>query len=139
MAACRRLTELTIIYPHPRDTPFSKTGAQLNTVETACSATLELVNVCKELPDFETIQIVYFLPAVTPDGGCVARPFLKQQNQALREQVKGVMDLAIDCLKEPGTGCLEGEGRKTTVRVIELSPNHPRPHLGPAKVEEHEV
>ena len=140
MAACRRLTELTVTYTHPHDTSLSKTGDPLDTLELARSATLKLVNVCKALPDFETIQIVYFLP-----GGVF---FQKRQavllsseqvSRALREQVKGVTDLAIDCLKEPRTGCREGGGRKTTVRVIELSPDHPKSHLGPVKVEEHEV
>ena len=136
MAACQGLTELTVIYPHPYDTPFSKTGVQLNTVETARSATLGLVNACKELPDFDTIQIVYFLP---PDQGCIVLPLSEQQSQELKKQVKGVTALAVDCLKKPGMRCREGGRRKVTVRVIELSPDYPMPHLGPVKVKEHEV
>jgi len=137
VAACRRLTELTVIYPHPYDTPFSKTGAPLDKVETARCATLGLVNACKELPDFDTIQIVYFLPRT--NRGSIILPFSGQQSQGLRGQVKGVTDLAIDCLKKLGTGGREGGGRKTTMRVIELSPDHPMPHLGPVKAEGHEV
>jgi len=141
VAACRRLTELTVTYPHTHDISFSKQGALLDKVETARSTTLELVNVCKELPDFDTIQIVYFLSeAALGWGGCGILPLSERQSQVLRKQVKGVADLAIDCLKEPGTGRRGGEGRnKTMVRVIELSPDHQRYHLGPVKVEEHEV
>jgi len=141
VAACRGLTELTIIYPHTYDTPVSETGALIDKVETARSATLALVNVCKELPDFDTIQIVYFIPgnAFMYFGDRTVLPCSEAQKQALREWVKGVTDLAIDCLKNPGTGSREWEGRKTTVRVIELSLDYPMRHLGPAKVEEYEV
>ena len=49
-------------------------------------------------------------------------------------------DLAIDCLKKPGTMCRKGEGRKeTTLRVIKLKLDNQRLHFGPAKVEEYEV
>lgn len=53
----------------------------------------------------------------------------------------GVRDLAIDCLKKRKTGCKEGEGRKTTLRIIELSPciSIPASHLDSVVVEEHEV
>jgi hypothetical protein len=55
---------------------------------------------------------------------------MKRRRRELREQVDSAKDLAINCLKELETGCLEGEGRKkTTVRVIELVagsyPEHP--------------
>jgi len=97
--------------------------------------------VCKTLLDFNTIQIVYFLPGRALDQrGWDFLPSLEQQSRVLREQVKGVTNLAIDCLKKPGTMCREGEGRKKImVRVVELSPDRPRLHLGPAKVEEYEV
>ena len=139
MAACRGLTELTIAYPHPEDTSLSKTGDALDTVELAHSATLHLVKVCKGLPDFDTIQIVYFLPGrvLFQRKDTVLSP--EQVEQVVREQVKGVTDLAIDCLKEPGMGCWKREGRKITVRVIELSLGRSMRHLGPVKVEEYEV
>jgi len=140
VAACRGLTELTVTYPHPHDTSLMKTRDLLTTAETARSAALQLINVCKTLSDFDTIQIVYFLPGGVLFQRRHAIPLSSEQaSQILREQVKVVTDLAIDCLKEPGTRCRQGEGRKIMVRVIELSPDHPRLHLGPAKVEEHEV
>jgi len=108
-------------------------------VEPARSATLELVNVCKALPDFDTIQIVYSNPAVD-QWGWVILPPPEQPSWVLRKQVKGVTDLAIDCLKKPGTMCREGDGGKNVVvRVVELSPYHPRSRLAPAKVEEYEA
>jgi len=67
---------------------------------------------------------------------------MEQQQQAMREQATGVRDLAMDCLKEPKTGCREGAGRKrTTLRVIELNPSLPvlSFRLDSLKVEEHEV
>ena len=144
MAACRGLTELTIIYPHPYDFPVSDTGALIDKVKTARSATLALIDVCKELPDFDTIQIVYFIPCSPPMfmfmwGDSIVAPPSEGQKQSSRERAKAVTDFVIDCLKQPGTGSREGEGRKTTVRVIELTPDHPMCHLGPAKVEEYEV
>jgi len=142
VATCQRLTELTIIYPHLHNTSLWKTGDPLDTVELAHSATLKLIKACKALPDFDTIQIVYFLSGhVLLRRRHVDLLSSEQVSRALREQVKGVTDLAINCLKEPGPGCREGEGRKTTVRVIELSPDHPgpQPYLGPVKVEEYEA
>jgi len=141
VAACQRLTELTVTYPHPHDTSFSNQGVLLDKVETTRSAALEMVNACKELPDFDTIQIVYFLSTTALGwGGCIIPSFSERQNRVLRERIKGVADLVIDCLKEPGTRRREGEGRKKRmVRVIELSPDHQRYHLGPVKVEEYEV
>jgi len=123
-------------------------------VETARSAILELVNACKTLPDFNTFQIVYvhFLvkhpyPPIrgyerTRDG---VPPTMEQRRQALRDLMKGVKNVAIDCLKKPEIGCQQGEGRKrTTLRVIELGAY--RPPGGPdldcitvEKVEECEV
>jgi len=100
-------------------------------VGTARSATLELLGASKALPDFDTLQIVHFLPN-TPSPGYMdwwlrnngLLP-TEQRKQTLREHVrgvKGVKDLAIDCLKRPKTGCQKGGGRKkTTLRVIELS------------------
>jgi len=109
---------------------------RLDTVEIARSETLELVNTCKALQGFDTIQIMSFLPSTWM--GRVGLSSSEQLNQGLRERVNGVRDVAIDCLKRPGTGW--GKGRKkATVRVIELSPDHPKPHLGSVKVEEYGV
>ena len=47
--------------------------------------------------------------------------FILRFNQALKNEVSGLKDCAVARLKQPRTGCLEGEGRKrTSVRVIEL-------------------
>ena len=77
-------------------------------------------------------------------------PSMGQRKKALRKEVQGVKDLAIDCLREPEAGCQEkGKekekekevGRKTVVRIIELRSNRPRPkyHLASIKVDEYEV
>jgi len=96
----------------------------LDTVETAHSTTLELVNVCKGLPDFITIQT----GAALNREGCVVLRLSEQHRQALRVQARGMTDLVVNRLKEPGTRCQEGGGRKKAmVRVIELRPDHPRP------------
>jgi len=91
----------------------------------------ELLGACNALPDFDTLQIVHFLPN-TPSPGYVdwwlrnngLLP-TQQRKQALSEQVrgvKGVKDLAIDYLKKPKGRYRGGRGRKeTTLRVIELS------------------
>ena len=106
---------------------------------------LDLVNACKALPDFDTLQIVYFILG-TPssryaDAWTMSLSPLGRLERELRERLKGVRDLAIDCLKKQKTGCKEGEGRKTTLRVIELIPcfSIPEFHLDSVVVEEYEV
>jgi len=154
VAACPRLTELTILCPHPHLLPhdfrFSETGATLSPVRSARSVTVEVVNVCKELTDFNTLQIVHFsLSASGPGGGLEGERAnrLRITNQASREQAESMKDWALDCLKKSRTGCeLEGK-KKRMLRVIELSssiadlgtPYRARSHLGPVKVEEYEV
>jgi len=158
-------------------------GVLPDTVGNARPAMLELVNACRALPNFDTLQIVHFSLSTPPPtrecwpwqcGGLAS--YTEGQKQALREQIQRVKDLAIDCLKEPEKGCQEGGrkktalrermrgvkdrmvacpkptmGRKTTLRVIELSsvltdtPRRPKYgaspifHLGSVKVEEYEV
>ena len=127
-------------------------------IESACSAISELVNECKALEDFSILQIVHLSLTTVPVRcwcgftRCGALgPYSETQKQALREQMKGVKDWAIDCLKRPERGRREREGRKgTTLRVIELSstlnrfPTYgdgglQRFHLGSVKAEEFEV
>jgi len=86
----------------------------------------ELVRACLALPDFDTLQIVHFL---LPEYGLMGVPHSRTPStglgwkQTLREQVKGVRDSAIDCLKRVKAGRLDGEGTtKTTLKVVELSP-----------------
>ena len=154
MAACQGLTELTLIYPHPDDTLVAETGLPLDKVGVTHSAALELVNACKALPDFNTIQLVHFLgrdhtlPAMCEyermrDGNLSSA---EQPRQVLRDRVEVVRDLVIDCLRNPEMGSQEGEEtRKTTLRVIELGkyrlPGKPyhRVSVRVEKVEEYEV
>jgi len=147
VAACPRLTELTVIYPHPYGAPV--------TVETARSATSGLVDACKALPDFDTLQILHFLPDTFPPRRVVGwdevnSPFSTERwKRMLSEEVKGVKDWVMGCL-EAKTGSQEGDGKKRTVlRVIGLNSDLILPrlrsgalrkfHLGPVKVEEYEV
>lgn len=154
MTACPRLTELTLIYPYPGDPLVSETlGVPLDVVETTQSATSELVDACKSLPEFNTIQIVHYLgelphPPVTPEYGEMeddSQPSADKWRQASRDWVNDVKDLAIDCLKKREMGCREGEGRKrTTLRVIKLGRyrlpgKHSRGSVRVELVEEYEV
>lgn len=122
VAACRRLTELTVLYPHPHphphphNSPGTEIDIPLETVRTARSALLELVNACKALPNFDTLQIVHFSlttpPPISRCGGCDGPgPYTEQEKQTLRDQVQGVKDLAVDCLRKPE----KGDGRKKAV------------------------
>ena len=60
VAACPRLTELTITCPHPYDGPVAETGIMFDPAESAHSTVLSLVVAYKVLPDFDTLQIVHF-------------------------------------------------------------------------------
>ena len=129
------------MHPHPHVTPGVETGA-------VHSATPELVYACRALPDFDTLQIVHVLlgESVLLCGSMrVTLTPTDQREQALREQMKGVRDLALESLrKAKNEGCWGG--RKVGLRVIELSPHFPlvghhlgAAHLGSVKVEEFEA
>jgi len=140
VAACTKLTELTIIYPHPDDAKSTETGDRLDMAGTARFVALELVNACKTLQDFNTIQIVHFLHGTGDRLKVIGIRSTEPLNGALREEVRNVKEEVIDCLNKPETGYRERERRnKITLRVIELNPDHPRLHLGPVEVEECEV
>jgi hypothetical protein len=129
VSACPRLTELTVICPHPHTVMDAETGYLLDPVGSVRSAMSELVNACKGLPDFNTFQIVH---------GCR----LDYSGEGLqREQANGAKDVAIKYLKELETGCREGEGRKkTTVRLTKLIAGHrQKAYLDSVKVEVYEV
>ena len=114
-------------------------------MEIVHSATLELVNACRALPDLDTLQIVHFLldkPLLVCGYTRASLAATDKQEQALREQVRGVKDLVIGSLKNAKAGRQEGEGRKNVlVRVIELSPYLPLAgyHLNSVKAEVFEV
>ena len=143
MAACSRLTELTVVSPHPSDAQLTKTGILLDLAGKARSAISELVAACKSLPDFGTFQIVRF-PIISPPLVCWCgrgelchshRPSPGDWEEALEKQTEDLGEWAINCLKEPETECREGEGRKrVTLRTIEFGPG-----CRSVKVEEHGV
>ena len=145
VTACPGLTELTVIYPS------SKHDAHITAEEAgiAHSAISELGIACKVLPDFSTLQIVYF-PVFTPSVICPACREMWCQKHWLstrrkresKERMKGLKDWAIDCLKGPAMECREGEGRtRTTLRLIKLNRDPLRPlfFCGSVKIEEYEV
>ena len=143
VAACPKLTELSIVYPYLSGGDVDlKTETSYHLVEKVHSATLELAKACKTLPDFDTFQIVHFdLPRFDEisEYGRTYDPAILFHD--LRDGLGTGKDLVISCLKEPETGRREGEGKKkTTVRVIELVEGFP-PILSPgsAKVEVYEV
>lgn len=128
---CRRLTELTVLYPHPHPHPHphNSPGTEIDippdTVRTARSALLELVNACKALPSFDTLQIVHFSlttpPPISRCGRCDGPgPYTEQQKQVLRKQVQSVKDLAVDCLRKPEPSDQEEEGRKKGVVKMQI-------------------
>ena len=145
MAACPRLTELTLIYPRAWDAIIPEPGVPLDRVRTTQSATIELVNACKALPGFNTLQIVQFLGKNSypthgydqmEDG---SPPPVEPRRQALMDLVEGVKGLAIKCLRAPKLGYQEGAGKKKiTLRLIWLGayglPGEFTP--GPVRVEE---
>ena len=144
MAACPKLTELTIVFHHQYDT---ETVTLIDPVGGAHSAMSELVVACKALPDFDTLQVVRV--TITPGGlacwcgwgGCGSRMnSSEQQEQILREQTEGMKDWAMNCLKKPETGWREGEEKerkRTTLKVFMFGPG--RPCHSSAKVEVYKV
>ena len=119
MAACPRLTELTVISPCPYDAQHTRTGVQLDPTGRALLAVLELVIAYKALPDFNTLQIVRFPWCVQGRSGHHGL-FLEQWELALEKQTKDLEMQAIDCLKTPRTGYREGEGRRTMMRTVKI-------------------
>ena len=124
VAACPKLTELTVLYPHPHTHGWDPRGSSGTAkglppcpAERVRSAISELVNECEALPDFTTLQIVHLtLTTLPPICWCgvtecgVLGPYTEERKRALREQMKGVEDWTVDCLKRAKTGCQEGEG-----------------------------
>ena len=140
MAACPKLTELTVIYSFPGDARPTETGILLDPAGRVRSTISELVIACKALQDFDTFQIARFpikLPCLVCWRGrvkCHNHPHKELWEGVLEKEMKDLRDWAIDPLKEPRTGVREGEGRKTTLRVIEFTSGR---HS--VKVEEREV
>ena len=145
MAACPMLAELTI-YPYQYDAIMTEEGFVHDPIGKALSAISGLVIACEALPDFDTLQIVYntFLP---PCLECWCGPkqcgshalHREQWEQSLKEQAKGMKDVAVDCFKKSKAGCQERDGRKKiTVRVVRLSSARSYPLFHP-DVEDYRV
>ena len=144
MAACPRLTELTVVFHHQYD---AETVTLIDPVGVAHSAMSELVVACKTLPDFDTLQVVRV--TITPGGlvcwcgwgGCGSRmDSSEKQEQILRKQTEDMKDWAMDCLKKPETGRQEEKEerrKRTTLRVFMFGPGRPCHTSG--KIEEYEV
>ena len=148
MAAFPRLTELTLIYPHFHDVSVIKLRILFAAVRTARSTAVELVDACKVLPDFDTLQIVLYAPSshrgVEVLSGSNSLTSVEQSKRVSEEQVDIVKDWAMECLKRAKPGCQGGDGRKkATLRVIMLSPYRPAArfyvNFAGVKVEEYEV
>ena len=113
--------------------------------QVARSAISELVGTCKTLPDFDTLQIVRF-PVIPPTPHCTCGwgrwgvcdcsvPSQEEQDwmtEGLKKKMKDLEEWAMDCLRE--SKAEEGEGRGTTLRVIEFGWDNSH-----VKAEEYEV
>jgi len=174
------LTELTVLYPHPHphqyrfeippvDPEDIAKGFPPCPVEKPRSAISELIDACKALPDFGTLQIVHLALDKPPPRCWCGRtgcgrlgPYTEERKWELREEMEGMKDWAIECLKRPKTGegrkemtlmeqikgvrdwaadylkkqrterCKEEERKGITLRVIELSSVFTLPKFGDA-------
>jgi hypothetical protein len=137
VAACPKLTELTIVCPHPDTVEDLETGYFFDPVGTARSATSELVNACNALPYFDTFQIVHGYRPMYKEVDLS----LRRRRRKLRERVEGAGGLVTNCLGELETRCRQRDGGKTTtVRVIELAAGYRQnAYLDSVKIEEYQV
>lgn len=125
---CPRLTELTVLYPLPRDFCRTEDGLLSDTAEAARAAMSEILSACKVLPGFDTLQIAHlFASSELPlrslskhlgyDNKWDAWDDLKR---IFLEEVRTVRDTAIDALKQMDYGGEKGEGGKVALTVIAL-------------------
>ena len=147
MAACPRLTELSVISPYPQThCQETDTGVSLDSDGRAHSGMFKLTAACKTLQDFNTLQIVH--PIVRRPGwvfncdwgggrcewlshSCLSR---EKWEELLEKYVGDLREWAIECLEKAKTGCLEGEERKRiTLRTVEFG------YIHPVKVREYKV
>ena len=138
MAAVPRLTELTLLCSRPADTTTKGTWIPPD-LEATKSATTELVDTCKALPDFDTLQIVHLPRPVEWWSRDISA---EQRDKAWTEQLKGLKDLVMDRLGEPRTRYQErGVRKRSMLKIIELSADRSRAgsHLDSLTVEEYEV
>ena len=106
---------------------------------------LEIITVCRALPNFDTLQIVHLLDSIPtwPDYPS-DRPYHIEEGRRwefLRRQVGFWKDAAVIRLGQ--SLCGEETRKKSTVRVIELEGNSPQYFelevLDSVEVEEYEV
>lgn len=125
-----QLTELTVIYPLPGRVYRTEHGVVSGTIRTACPAMLEIVNACRILPDFDTLQIVHLfdissLPLhalQSHTGGGRELDGWSERRRVFLEEVGVVKDTAVGVLEQTMREEREygGKTRKITIRVIEL-------------------
>lgn len=129
---CPQLTELTFFYPLPGHIQKTKHGVDSETLQTA-RIIPEIVNACRLLPNFDTVQIVYCFgdPLPRPSRSlfwrnpgydntvntwCERRIMFEEELQVVKDKVIR----ALEQNKCDGGGAGE-EGRdRVMVRVIEL-------------------
>ena len=144
MAACPRLTELSVISPYPFNIiEETDTEVQFDPDGSAHSGMSKLIVACKALQDFNTLQIVR-LPVMQPSPRCDCNVpceyfhypcvTVERWEQSLEKHVKDLGEWAIECLEKAKMGYLEGEERKRiTVRTVEFG------YIHPVKVKEYQV
>lgn len=134
VVVCPGLIELTVFFPHL----FQARGEEMDFLpgqaERARSAIFELVGACNALADFDTLQIVHF-PIIPPPRICLCmwpacdcyalsskewEERTERLTGGLEKKMKDLEEWAMKCLKEPRTGCREGEGRDITLRTIKF-------------------
>jgi len=136
IAACPMLTELTVLYPHPHphqyrfgippvDPEDTAKGFPPCPVEILRSAISELIDACKALPDFGMLQIVHLALDRPPPRCWCGRtgcgrlgPYTEERKRELREQMEGLKDWVINCLKRPKTKT--GEGREEMMLMEQI-------------------
>ena len=130
MAACPRLTEFTIIFPHRRVEERKELPPIF--VEKVHSAISDLADACKALQDFDTLQVARF-PLIPPppaqycwcnewpDCGCGVYPiYIDREERALEKEMRELEEWAIECLRRPKTGCPEVAERRSALRSIKF-------------------
>ena len=144
VAACSRLTELTLLFPNGPESWVIRSQDGV-----ASAAVLDVVTTCKALPNLDTIQIVYF-PCEVPDifRGSDGRWYDVGADPVwgfIREKLRHWTDTGVIRSRQSECGEGEGEGegesgKKTTLRLVELGSDHPDTIvLDSVEVREYEV
>ena len=137
MAACPRLTELTIIFPHRLVIEYEELRPIY--VKRVQSAISDLADACKALQDFDTLQVARFplmyMCYEWPDCLCGPSPLhIGRREEALEKEMRRLEEWAIECLRRPKIGCPEVAGRRSVLRSIKFGSS-----WGSVEVDEYEV